>query len=264
MDLSIVVPVYRSAITLPMLASRLTDVLNSLGLDYEIIFVDDASSDNSWDVLVQLQREHPKRIAAIQLMRNFGQHNALMCGFKHARGRYIITLDDDLQHPPEEIRKLYEAIERTGADVIYGNPRRKEHEKWRNAGSTLVGIFYRIVFENRIQPSPFRILRKEAVDAILTYSLNYTYVDGLLAWNTQRIGSVLVNHEPRQQGRSGYSLWKLFTLALNLFTNFSLLPLQLVSALGLCCAVGAHWPASIISLSFSWDALKSPAMPRRS
>jgi polyisoprenyl-phosphate glycosyltransferase len=236
LDLSVVIPVYRSVATLRQLIDRLLPVLKAIAPRHEIVFVDDGSPDDSWKVLDELQAEHPESIVAIQLMRNFGQHNALMCGLRNARGKFIITIDDDLQNPPEEIPKLLEAIEQSQADVVYGIPHRKEHKWWRNTGSTLVGAFYRIVFQSCIQPSPFRIIRREVVDAILTYSLNYTYVDGLLAWNTQRIQQVEVDHHARAAGSSGYSLRKLVVLAFNLFTNFSLIPLQIVSLIGMLAA----------------------------
>ena len=238
MDLSVVIAVYRGRTSLPHLVDRLSAVLRPLKLSYELVLVDDASPDGAWETISDLQAAHPDDIVAIELMRNFGQHNALMCGLRHARGRYIVTMDDDLQHPPEEIPKLIETIECTGADVVYGVPDHRKHRRWRNLGSVLVTAFYRLVFKTRVQPSAFRIMRREVVEAILSYNLNYTYIDGLLAWNTQQIGQVTVEHHPRANGRSGYSLRKLLVLAMNLFTNFSLLPLQLVSLAGFLAAMG--------------------------
>lgn len=237
-DLSVVIPVYRSADTLPLLVEKLFAVLDATGQRYEIVFVDDDSPDNSWQVLSEMQGAHPDRIVAVQLMRNCGQHNALMCGFRHARGRYIITMDDDLQNPPEEIPKLIDAIRANKLDLVYGCPESKKHRAWRNMGSWLVNFFFRLVFKLPITVTSFRIMRRELVESILSYSLNYTYVDGLLAWNTRRVGQVLVEHQPRAEGRSGYSLGKLVTLAFNLFTNFSLLPLQITTLVGLLASVG--------------------------
>jgi len=258
LDLSVVIPVYRSAAVLSELAERLRAVFDPARLSYEIIFVDDASPDNSWEVLKELQAKFPDRLVAIQLMRNFGQHNALMCGFRHARGKYVITMDDDLQHPPEEIPKLLRTIEETGADLIYGVPDQRQHRPWRNIGSLIVTAFYRLVFHARVQPSAFRILRREVVNAILTYSLNYTYIDGLLAWNTQRVGEVEVAHHPRAAGRSGYSARKLLVLAFNLFTNFSLLPLQLVSFAGFLAAAGGLLAASYYFLRYVLAQIEVP------
>jgi polyisoprenyl-phosphate glycosyltransferase len=235
-EISVVVPVYRSEATLRQLVDCLVPVLRSISSRFEIVFVEDGSPDNSWRVLSELQAEHPDTIVAVQLMRNFGQHNALMCGFRHARGRFIVTIDDDLQNPPREIPKLLQKIQEGDYDVVYGQYIEKKHKPWRNLGSRLVTGFHRFVFRSPITPTAFRIIRKETVDSILSYDLNFTVIDGLLAWNTQRIGAVLVDHEPRARGSSGYSLWRLITLALNLFTNFSLLPLQVVSAVGVFVA----------------------------
>src|SRR2546427_4118639 len=235
-DVSVVIPVYRSAATLHTLVKRLFVVLSNTRKSFEIIFVDDGSPDNSWEVVCDLQRSYPDRIVAIQLMRNYGQHNALMCGFRHSRGKYTITMDDDLQNPPEEIPKLLQAIETEGLDLVYGSYDTKKHRCWRNIGSALVNWLFRIVFHCRVTPTSFRVMDRRLMESILPYSLNFTYIDGHLAWNTERVGTVRVEHHPRAVGRSGYSLGKLAVLALNLFTNFSLLPLQLVSVCGLAAA----------------------------
>ena len=231
-ELSVVIPVYRSGKLLRGLVSRLLPVLENTGLGYEIVFVEDGGGDESWSILGELQTAHPERIVTIGLMRNYGQHNALMCGFRHARGDVVVTMDDDLQNPPEEVPKLLEALAAGGFDLVYGRYASKKHTAWRNAGSSLVGGFYRMVFGNRVRVSSFRAIRRSLLRTIFCYDLNFTFVDGLLAWNTDRIGEVEVEHRPRSTGRSGYSPRRLLSLALNLFTNFSLLPLQVVSLAG--------------------------------
>jgi glycosyltransferase involved in cell wall biosynthesis len=235
-DLSVVIPVYRSEASLRPLTGRLRRVLDATGLDYEIVFVEDGSPDRSWDVLRAAQAENPDRVVAVQLMRNFGQHNALMCGFRQARGRVVVTMDDDLQNPPEEIPRLLAALEARDLDLVYGNYGDKRHARWRNLGSTLVNTFYRATFRTGVTVTSFRAVRRELLESIFPYDLNFTFIDGLLAWNTRRIGETPVEHRPRAEGRSGYNLSKLVTLALNLFTNFSLAPLQFVSACGLFAA----------------------------
>jgi len=244
-DLSVVIPVYHSAALLPSLIERLLPVLERTGLRHEVVFVEDGGLDDSWRVLSALQRTHPDRVVAIELMRNFGQHNALMCGFRHARGAFVITMDDDLQNPPEEIPRLLETIQSGEYDLVYGTYRSKRHSGWRNLGSALVNAFYRITFRVPVTVTSFRIIRRELLESIFSYTLNFTFVDGLLAWNTQRIGLVEVDHHPRAAGRSGYDPRKLLTLAFNLFTNFSLLPLQLVSLFGLLTAMGGFLLAFI-------------------
>lgn len=236
LDLSIVVPVYNSAATLGRLLERLTQTIGTLTQSYEIILVDDGSRDDSWAVIQSLRGNYGDHLVAVQLMRNYGQHNTLMCGLGVARGEYVITLDDDLQNPPEEIPKLLAYIKQHGLDLVYGCPSNRSHAAWRNLGSTIVWHFYRTVFRNPITPSPFRIMRHQLAQSVLFYDLNFTYLDGLLAWCTSRIAGVEVEHHARAQGSSGYSLGKLLGLALNLYTNFSLIPLQIVSGLGVVTA----------------------------
>jgi polyisoprenyl-phosphate glycosyltransferase len=258
LDLSVVIPVYRSEVTLRALVERLRTVLDATGMSYEVVLVDDGSPDGAWRVLEELQAGLPDRIVAIQLMRNYGQHNALMCGFRHARGRLVLTMDDDLQNPPEEIPKLLDAIQTTGSDLVYGNYDVKEHRLWRNLSSRIVNGFYRLVFRSPVTVTSFRVIRRELLETIFDYSLNFTFVDGLLAWNTQRIAAVLVEHHPRANGRSGYSLSKLAVLALNLFTNFSLLPLQLVSACGLLAAAGGFAGGLYYLVRFAMSGITVP------
>jgi undecaprenyl-phosphate 4-deoxy-4-formamido-L-arabinose transferase len=250
-DISVVIPVYHSAPMLRALHGRLRTVLTAMGKSFEIVFVDDGSQDDSWLVLRQLQRENPDHVVAIQLMRNFGQHNALMCAFRQTRGKYIVTMDDDLQHPPEELPKLLAAIQTSDLDLLYGAYDQKRHGAARNIPSRIVNKFYRLVFRSPVTVTAFRVLRRELLETILPYSLNFTFIDGLLAWNTHRIGEVVVAHHARAQGRSGYRFGKLLTLALNLFTNFSLLPLQFVSL----CGVGAAIAGITLGLYFLYQYL---------
>lgn len=246
LDISIVVPVYNSAGTLDRLHQRLTATLSGMGKSYEIILIDDGSADGSWLALEALRARDPAHVVAVQLMRNYGQHNALMCGLEQARGAHIITLDDDLQNPPEEIPRMLAHIEQHDLDLVYGCPDDRQHAGWRNLGSTIVWHFYKTVFRNPVTPTPFRIMRYQLAKSVMFYDLNFTYLDGLLAWCSSRIGGIDVAHHARAEGKSNYSVSKLLVLALNLYTNFSLLPLQLVSGIGLLTAfsgfmVGAYY-----------------------
>lgn len=234
--ISIVIPVYNSGPTLHQLHERLTATLSALEQSYEIILVDDGSGDDSWVGLEALRLIDPAHVVAVQLMRNYGQHNALMCGLSIARGAHVVTMDDDLQNPPEEIPKMLAHIERSGLDLVYGCPSDRQHAGWRNLGSAIVWHFYRTVFRNPVTPTSFRVLRHQLAKSVKFYDLNFTYLDGLLAWCTSRIGAVEVAHHARAEGRSNYSISKLLALALNLYTNFSLLPLQIVSGIGLLTA----------------------------
>lgn len=272
MDLSVVIPAYRSQLSLPELLERLLRVLDTTGLSYEIVLVDDGSPDATWEVLCAHQRRFPDRIRLVQLMRNFGQHNALMCGLREARGRLVATMDDDLQHRPEDLPRLLARQAEGDYDLVYGGYRIRRHNFVRNMVTIPVLLFYQHVFRSRIAPTSFRVMRRELVESILHYRHAFTVVDGLLAWNTNRIGRVYIEHCRRSKGRSTYSLSKLVLLAFDLFTNFSIAPLRwlawigvLLLALGLGAGLwfGGQWavdgaaPAESVRLSVAnlWAAV---------
>jgi glycosyltransferase involved in cell wall biosynthesis len=234
---SVIIPVYGDARHLPELIQRIDRAFQrSEGTAPQIIAVDDCGPGDGWSLISEIAGSRPEMIG-IRLMRNFGQHNALMCGFQHATGDVVVTIDDDLQHEPESVVRLIDELQTSGADLVYGVYDEKKHAGGRNIGSWVVNRFYRLVFRMPITVTSFRAVRKELASAILRYDLNFTYIDGLLAWNTQRIRMVTVPHHPRADGKSGYTLAKLIALAMNVFTNFSLLPLQLVSFLGTAAAL---------------------------
>lgn len=235
-DVSVIVPVYNSAATLPELVDRLLAVFAESGHSYEIILIDDGSVDDSWVTLKTLQSEHPAHLIVIELMRNFGQHNAIMCGFKECSGKYVVTLDDDLQNPPEEIPWLISCLQKNDLDLVYGMCVEKKHHMMRNVGSRLTQSFYRVVFRRKNGVSAFRVITQELVACVVSYNKNYIYLDGLFAWNSSRIADVRVRHDARLVGQSGYSVRKLIVLATNLFTNFTLAPLQFVSLVGFTTA----------------------------
>lgn len=229
--LSIVIPVYESMYTLEELYLRLTKSCVQLSKPYEIIFIDDGSSDNSWNVLSKIY-EQDKYVRIFRFSRNFGQHNSIMCGLIKSHGKFIITLDDDLQNPPEEIHKLLPKINE-GYDVVYGEYISKRHAFFRNVGSNLVQFVYQKVFQVKGNLTSFRIIRDDIAHKICSYKRNYTFIDGLLAWQTKNIGYVIVRHDTRKSGKSNYNLAKLFILTLNMVTNFSIFPLQLSSIVGI-------------------------------
>lgn len=239
-EISVVIPVYRSAQTLRRLVACLRDTLTQIsGPDrFQIVLVEDCGPDESWAVMQKIHAEDATCLTLVQLMRNFGQHNAILCGFHHARGQYVVTMDDDLQNPPEEISKLYHTIHETGFDVVYGDIRNhKQHHAFRNLGSNLVYGFLGLIFHTKAPMSSFRIIRHEVVREMIKYDRSFTFIDGLILWCTRSVGSAAVHHEGRTNGRSGYNLRKLLTLALNVLTNFSIIPLQVVSILGFISAL---------------------------
>lgn len=258
LKISVVIPVYNSSKTLASLLEALTKALSPITKFYEVILIDDGSKDNSWITIESLLSAYQPHLVAIQLMRNYGQHNALMCGLAAARGEYIITMDDDLQNPPEEIPRLLEHITKNELDLVYGCPAVRRHAAWRNLGSAVIWNFYKTVFKNNVTPTPFRIMRKQLAKSVMFYDLNFTYLDGLLAWCTSRIGGIEVDHRPRKEGRSGYSLGKLLGLALNLYTNFSLIPLQIVSGLGFITAASGFFVGIYYLIQYLFSNISVP------
>ncbi len=241
MDFSVVIPVYNSDNSLEELFSRIKEVLGALGGDFEVIFVDDASSDNSWSILKSI-RKRDKRAKIIQLLNNAGQHNALRCGLNYAKGRYIITMDDDLQHPPEEIPNLVNHLrENTDCDVVFGIPQKREHSYFRNIGSKIVNkiVDMNIHKPKNISISSFRCMRDVLKEAILNYEGGHIAIGSLICQSTSRMASVVVKHEKGKLGKSRYSLKKLLVLALSNVFNYSTLPLQIISYIGFVISTGS-------------------------
>ena len=231
-DLSVVIPVYRSAAILPELVSRLEDVLPRIASTYEILLVNDSSPDASWDVIRELAIRY-KSVRPINLMRNYGQHNALLCGIRAAQYRMIVTMDDDLQHPPEEIPKLLAKISE-GFDVVYGTPEQEQHGLGRNFASWITKLALQSVMGAEIarQVCAFRIFRAQVAKAFQKYDVSFVSIDVLLTWGTNRFAAIPVEHRPRLQGTSGYTFRKLLTHAMNMMTGFSTMPLQIASLVG--------------------------------
>lgn len=230
--ISVVVPVYNSEASLENLVSRLGPVLAAISDRVELILVDDGSKDESWDVIRALAEEHPW-IVGIALMRNYGQHNAVLCGTRAARYDVIVTMDDDLQHPPEEVPKLLKKLDE-GYDVVYGRPEREQHGFFRNLASVITKIVLQSAMgaETARGVSAFRAFRTELRAAFEGYRSPYVSVDVMLTWATTRFAAVTVQHHPRAAGASNYTFWKLVTHALNMMTGFTSVPLQLASILG--------------------------------
>ena len=229
---SVVIPVYQSARILPELYQRLTAVMQALGKPYEIIFVDDCGRDNAWQVLQELA-DQDAFVRLIQLMRNSGQSNATLCGLAQARGGMIITIDDDLQHPPEEIPVLIRALA-PDVDVIMGVPRSKKHNWFRRLGSSVmheVNCFL-LGKDSSLRFTSFRLMRRAVVDGVLTLRTLSPALGPMINSVTERIVNVTVLHSPRKEGRSGYTFSRLFTQTMGNLIGYSMLPLRLLAVIG--------------------------------
>ncbi len=235
--LTIVVPVYNSEGSLPLLVERLEKVLPQIAGVYELILVNDGSRDRSWQVIEQLGAGRPW-VRGICMMRNFGQHNALLCGIRAAAHPIIITMDDDLQHPPEEIPLLLAKLDE-GYDVVYGTPRELPHSLVRNLLSrfTKRALASAMGIRDIGNISAFRALRTDLRNAFVGFQSPNLLLDVLLSWGTTRFGAQTVEHKPRLIGKSNYNFGKLFNQAMLILTGFSTAPLRLASMMGFVMAV---------------------------
>ena len=230
--ISVVIPAYNSELSLPELTRRLRPVLEGTAAPYELILVDDASRDGTWHVIQDLVRTIPW-VLGVHLMRNYGQHNALLCGIRMARYDLTITMDDDLQHPPEEIPKLL-GLFGPGTDVVYGTPAAEQHGLWRDVATQVTKLALQSAMGAPIarKAGAFRLFRTQLREAFSNYDGPYVSIDVLLTWATTRFVAVEVRHEPRRQGTSNYTFRKLVVHALNMVTGFSTWPLQVASLIG--------------------------------
>jgi undecaprenyl-phosphate 4-deoxy-4-formamido-L-arabinose transferase len=231
-SISAVIPVYRSEASLRELYGRLKSTLETFAGDFEILFVEDRGGDGAWEVVKELAGADT-RVRGIRLSRNYGQHNAVLCGIRSARYEWIVTLDDDLQHPPEEIPRLWrKACE--GFDVVYGVPRRLPHTFWRNLLSSLTkrAMASAMGARNIRDLSAFRLFRTDLRRAFENFHSPGVLIDVLLSWGTTRFASVTVEHAVRRAGRSNYTFVKLLNQTMLLLTGFSTAPLRLASFVG--------------------------------
>ena len=231
-SVSVVIPVYRSAGTLDELYRRLVAVLEPRRAQFEMVLVEDCGGDDSWAVIERLARLDP-RVRGIRLSRNYGQHNALLCGIRAARHDIVVTLDDDLQNPPEEIPKLLERLD-DGFDVVYGAPQRQQHGFLRDQASRLTKLALQGAMgaETARHVSAFRVFRTRLRDSFEGYRSPFVSIDVLLTWGSTRFSHLRVRHDPRTIGTSNYTIRKLATHALNMMTGFTTIPLQLASLAG--------------------------------
>lgn len=220
---SVVIPVFMSSQALYELFERLMAVLNTYSQDWEIIMVDDASTDQSYDVMQKL-RATDKRVKIIQLAKNFGQHHATLCGLRHASGKYIITMDDDLQHPPEEIPKILSKLDE-GYDVVFGRIGNKKHNIFRNMGSRAFQFLNAKMAKKPkdVYTSSFKGLTKHTVNLITTNIGPEPFIEGIIFRSVPAasITNVDFKHAPRKHGRSGYTLLKLLRLSFRILCNHS-------------------------------------------
>lgn len=256
-EYSVVIPVYNSAEFLQELYDRLQSVFKQMNKTFEVIFVNDCSRDNSLNILQEIHSQYNNIIVA-DLYTNFGQQNALMCGFQYCEGQYIITMDDDLQNPPEEIPVLIEKLNE-GFDAVFGEYTDKKDKFYKNWGSVLFRKLNHKIFNiaGNLLFSSFRIIKKEIIDEVKNNKTSYPYISGMLVQVTRNIANVVLKHEKRKYGKSNYTFRKLVQISLNLLVNHSTIPLRFFSYIGMIVSILSF----SIGLVFMMDQLLSGEAP---
>jgi undecaprenyl-phosphate 4-deoxy-4-formamido-L-arabinose transferase len=235
--ITVVIPVYNSEASLRELCCGLFEVLPSVSKSHEIILVNDGSRDRSWEIISELATTDPC-VKGINLMRNYGQHNALLCGIRAAHGDLIVTMDDDLQHQPKEIPRLLARLDE-GFDVVYARPEKEQNGFWRAIASRITRLALRSAAGPEVarHVSAFRVFRTELRDAFACYQAPFVSIDVLLTWATSRFAAITVAFQPRHLGSSTYTFTRLVRHALDMMTGFSTAPLQLASLIGFGCTL---------------------------
>lgn len=257
-DFSVVVPVYNSEASLEELHSRLAATFASMGRSHEVVFVDDGSRDGSLAVLRSLHDRHPGQIRVLSLYRNQGQQTALMCGLRHCSGEVVVTIDDDLQHFPEDIPVLYARLQE-GHDAVFGSyPRRNGLLK--NLGSRLVRRLVHHIFDppEGLEMSAFRLIRRPIVEHVKAYRTSFPYLSGMILDTTPRVANAPIRHQERRYGRSGYTLPRLIRLSFNLLVNYSALPLKVIGWVGMGVSLAA-FVAGAVFIARQWLVGRAPA-----
>ncbi len=231
MTLSIIIPVFKGEKTIRLLFDKILKSLDGYSdIKLEIIFVYDCGGDNSWQLIKEIVSENNGVAKGVRLSRNFGQHNALICGFENASGDFAVTIDEDLQQDPDDIIKLIEKQKEGDFDVVYGRFRKLNHSSFRNLTSNLLKKFVKWGIPN-LHPdySALRLIKKEVYKVLPTLENSYTFLDGYITWITTNVASTPVNHNIREDGKSSYNIKKLVEHSINIFVTFSNLPIRILT-----------------------------------
>ena len=257
--ISIVIPVYNAENTIANLVEELITELSSL-CSLEIVLVNDHSRDSSKEVCTSLFEKYSATVSFFSLAKNVGEHNAVMAGLNNISGNYAVIMDDDFQNPIQEVKRLIEYAIQTEHDVVYTYYDKKEHSFFRNLGSSFNDRVANVMLgkPKDLYLSSFKIIKKTLVDEIIKYDLPFPYIDGLILRSTESIGKFKVKHETRKEGKSGYTFSKLVSLWLNMFTNFSILPLRIATLIGFVFAAIGF----ILGLQAIIERIANPNLPQ--
>lgn len=245
-DYSVVIPVFNSSGIIERTIAEVVKEISVISSSYELILVNDGSGDGSWDVIENLTKKY-KNIIAINLLKNYGQHSANMCGFRYSQGRYVVTMDDDLQNPPSEIKKLVSGMD-DDTDLVIGRFESKNHSLFRRIGSRVVQRLNKNIFdiEPNLTLSNFRLIRRDVIERVCKDGSSNPYIPGLLLKYSAKRKNVLVKHSPREVGKSNYNLKKIFSLVTSLLFNHTAIPLRFCAVFGfiisfICFALGVYF-----------------------
>jgi glycosyltransferase involved in cell wall biosynthesis len=234
---SIVIPLYRSELNVPYLLKRLENLPTSES--WNVVFVDDGSPDNTYINIKVLLQNSPINAILVRHTRNYGEHNAVLTGYRYASGDYILNLDDDLQNPPEEALRILQYARENNFDVVYGRYKSKKHASWRNTGSLFANLTAKFLLDinGTEYLSSFRCVSLLIAKNITQYKGPYVYIDGIISQLTSSISSIDVNHDERYVGKSNYNMRRLIRLWLVILTGFSLMPLRIAILIGVFTAL---------------------------
>jgi len=254
-EISIVIPVFNSGDCLRELYCQIS---KSVQVSHEVILINDCSADHSWDEICELSA-NSKNVVGLNFRKNFGQDNAIMAGLNHARGNYIVIMDDDLQHSPKDIHRLYNRC-KEGFDVCFANFTVKKQHMWKNLGSWLNGKVaeWMLGKPKSIYLSPFKAISRTIVDEIISFKGPYPYVDGLLLNYSSKLAQINVEHSKRYSGRGGYSLVKSISVWGRHITGFSVWPLRVATFIGIIASITGFFLGLyfIVRFFFSQDTLE--------
>jgi undecaprenyl-phosphate 4-deoxy-4-formamido-L-arabinose transferase len=251
-ELSLVIPVYNGSRTIGQVVEHIRAALNSIKC--EVILVNDGSKDDSELICSKLAEEFPGMVTFVQLSRNFGEHNAVLAGLSHVRGRYVAVLDDDGQNPPQEIVPMLQELKHTNCDVVYGHYIDKQHSWFRNAGSRFNDWMATLMLDKPkdLYLSSFKVMNRFVVDEIVKYRGPFPYIDGLIYRTTRKIRQIPVEHRVSETGPSRYTFRALVRLWLNMFLNFSIKPLRFAVYVGLFVSCASIVALVLIAVDKIW------------
>ncbi len=241
---SFVIPVYKSVASLEPLYLGIDELMNEYNSSYEVIFIEDNGSEESWKKLLELKKNHSQNIFLIKLTKNFGQNGATLCGIDNCKGQVIITIDDDLQVHPNELKKLIDYYNEYKTDVIYGVYKEETQHVIRNFGSKLIKQIFNKTEGGSNIGSSIRLIKSDIANHLRNHSQDHLFINQVISWYTFDTKFIEVHRNPRYEGKSGYSFWQLFSIAFRLLFLYTSIPLKIMITVCIISSIGSFALAS--------------------